>query len=316
MIKIKFSGFWPDFNYKDIEFFKNLEIEGALEIDNQSENPDVIIYSDYIPDCDVQIDQARILFSPENIARKNYLFKYTMNYQRNLENNFRFQNFFYYPFYREVTENTESAFYLSLKNKIKNKHINFIYSNNNAKVRNSYFEYLSKFYKIDSFGKFKNNMGTTGEDRNLSHYKRSIKKATIISDYKFTIAFENSRGEDYISEKVWEPLSVNSIPIYYGSDAVFDYFNKEKIIYVQGRSDFKKSIQLMEEIIKNHELYSYYLKLSIFRDEETRIRYQYSRLSQEFINFLVKVIGDKEKIGNQKIKKIKYYIDKLQKRLF
>lgn len=35
--------------------------------------------------------------------------------------------------------------------------------------------------------------------------------------YKFTLAFENADCEDYITEKLWRPLIVGSVPIYYGS---------------------------------------------------------------------------------------------------
>lgn len=41
-----------------------------------------------------------------------------------------------------------------------------------------------------------------------------------IGDYKFSIAFENALCEDYITEKLWRPLIVGSVPIYIGSPSV------------------------------------------------------------------------------------------------
>ena len=41
-----------------------------------------------------------------------------------------------------------------------------------------------------------------------------------MAKYKFTIAFENAIGEDYITEKLWRPLQLGSIPIYMGSPSV------------------------------------------------------------------------------------------------
>jgi len=38
-----------------------------------------------------------------------------------------------------------------------------------------------------------------------------------VGKYKFTIAFENAICDDYITEKLWRPLIVGSVPIYYGS---------------------------------------------------------------------------------------------------
>ncbi|KAK3912501.1 Alpha-(1,3)-fucosyltransferase 10 [Frankliniella fusca] len=43
------------------------------------------------------------------------------------------------------------------------------------------------------------------------------------AQYKFTIAFENAVCDDYITEKLWRPLTVGSVPIYMGSPSVQDW---------------------------------------------------------------------------------------------
>lgn len=40
---------------------------------------------------------------------------------------------------------------------------------------------------------------------------------SFVAKYKFTVAFENAVCDDYITEKLWRPLIVGSVPIYYGS---------------------------------------------------------------------------------------------------
>lgn len=42
----------------------------------------------------------------------------------------------------------------------------------------------------------------------------------LMAKYKFTIAFENAVGDDYITEKLWRPLTLGSVPIYLGSPSV------------------------------------------------------------------------------------------------
>lgn len=42
----------------------------------------------------------------------------------------------------------------------------------------------------------------------------------FVSQYKFVIAIENAKCEDYITEKLWRPLIVGSVPIYLGSPSV------------------------------------------------------------------------------------------------
>ena len=42
----------------------------------------------------------------------------------------------------------------------------------------------------------------------------------LIASYKFTLSFENAVGDDYITEKLWRPLVVGSVPVYMGSPSV------------------------------------------------------------------------------------------------
>lgn len=39
----------------------------------------------------------------------------------------------------------------------------------------------------------------------------------FIGRYKFVISYENSACDDYITEKLWRPLSLGVVPIYFGS---------------------------------------------------------------------------------------------------
>jgi hypothetical protein len=42
----------------------------------------------------------------------------------------------------------------------------------------------------------------------------------FVARYKFTLSFENAVCDDYITEKLWRPLMVGSVPIYMGSPSV------------------------------------------------------------------------------------------------
>ena len=63
------------------------------------------------------------------------------------------------------------------------KFCNFVYSNsgNCDPIREAFFHQLCKYKKVDSGGKYLNNIGKAVGD-----------KLQFIKDYKFTIAFENS----------------------------------------------------------------------------------------------------------------------------
>ena len=42
----------------------------------------------------------------------------------------------------------------------------------------------------------------------------------LMSQYRFTLAFENAIGDDYITEKLWRALIVGSVPVYLGSPSI------------------------------------------------------------------------------------------------
>ncbi len=76
---------------------------------------------------------------------------------------------------------------------------------------------LLGFVKIDCYGKLLNNrqmdLPDTGPD---------AKRATA-ARYPFCIAFENSIGPDYVTEKIFDALAAGSIPIYLGAPNVADF---------------------------------------------------------------------------------------------
>lgn len=50
-----------------------------------------------------------------------------------------------------------------------------------------------------------------------------IRQRCLIGHYRFYLAFENSRSESYVTEKLWQPLLMGAIPIYWGAPNVNDF---------------------------------------------------------------------------------------------
>ena len=48
-------------------------------------------------------------------------------------------------------------------------------------------------------------------------------KLAVIADYKFTLAFENSIGPDYVTEKFFDALIAGSVPVYLGAPNVAEF---------------------------------------------------------------------------------------------
>jgi hypothetical protein len=86
----------------------------------------------------------------------------------------------------------------------------FISSGWNCSGREEYFEELLHWLPIDSYGRSHRN-------KILSDDRGAESKLAALSGYRFTLAFENARGRDYVTEKFYDPLIAGSVPVYLGA---------------------------------------------------------------------------------------------------
>lgn len=135
----------------------------------------------------------------------------------------------------------------------KNKFCAFI-NNNPIDDRLKLFELLNSYKKVDSYGGLHNNVG--GPLRGSEEAK-----INIIKDYKFTIAFENSYHPGYNTEKIIQPLSVNSIPLYKGGEKIKEFFNMDKIIYANNFSSLEEMADYIIQLDNNDN--EYYRKINL-----------------------------------------------------
>lgn len=126
--------------------------------------------------------------------------------------------------------------------------------------RDEYVSELMKYIKIDSYGACLHNKDLPQEFKNpLTMDDEGFHN--IIAKYKFTLSFENAICEDYVTEKLWRPLILGSVPIYKGSPTVQDWMpNNHSIILVD---DFPRPQDLADYITsldQNDKDYTKYLE--------------------------------------------------------
>jgi hypothetical protein len=239
-IKIYFEGFWAGFDISNNFITNLLRKDGGYEIVIDP-NPDYLFFSVYNYNHLHYKDCIKILYSAENFEPDFNLCDYAIAFQH-LHAGDRYLR---YPLYVE-------SGYKQLKNKsidvekaLSRKFCNFIYGNNLANsVREDFFKKLSKYKTVDSGGAYLNNIGRRiARDTELSFEN----KLSFIKDYKFTIAFENSSLSGYTTEKMVNPMVVNSLPIYWGNPDIHLDFNKESFIYA---NDFNSLDEVVEEVIR------------------------------------------------------------------
>ena len=126
--------------------------------------------------------------------------------------------------------------------------------------RDTYIKELMKYIRIDAYGKCLNNKEMP-QDINYELDLWKTKYFHFLAKYKFQIAFENAVCKDYITEKVFRPLSIGSVPVYFGSSTVRDFMPSDKAVIVV--TDFKSPKDLAEylhELNNNDDKYNEYLK--------------------------------------------------------
>ncbi|MBP7864577.1 MAG: alpha-1,3-fucosyltransferase [Acidobacteria bacterium] len=88
--------------------------------------------------------------------------------------------------------------------------------------RTLYVRELMRHLPVHSCGRCLNNRPFPGDDGSLRA------KHDLQSAYKFTLAFENSRGVDYVTEKFFSALITGSVPVYLGAPNVADFAPGER----------------------------------------------------------------------------------------
>jgi len=116
-------------------------------------------------------------------------------------------------------------------------------------------------------------------------------KVDFISNYKFTIAFENSSYIGYTTEKMLNPLSAASVPIYWGNPEVEEDFNPNAFINANGYED--RLDELVKKVIELDNDDEAYLKM-LHADP---MKEGYDRHERErFDDFIAGIVSNPERI--------------------
>ncbi len=246
-LRLAFSDFWTGFDPRDNYFTRLLSQHYEVEL---CETPDFLVYSCFGA-AFRRFNCMRIFFAGENV-RPDFDqcdFAFTHDFCGH-------PNHYRLPFYGLYSDRPAP-----IKTRVDPRQIlaeksafcNFVYSNKYCATRNRFFRELSKYKRVDAGGKLFNNIG-----RPLG---RTIdEKLAFIRRYKFTIAFENDSYPGYTTEKIYEPMYVNSLPIYWGNPLVYRDFNPASFLNFHDYANQEAVIDRIIEVDRNDDLYCDYLR--------------------------------------------------------
>ncbi len=133
---------------------------------------------------------------------------------------------------------------------------NFIFSSASA-FRAEFCLRLSQYKPVDGLGRVLNTTGSRVGD-----------KFKAMQEYRFAIAFENSLGPGYVTEKLFEALAAGCIPIYWGASEALSDFNPNSFIYAPDFDSLDSLAKYVATVDQSEELQRKYVTAPIFRDNK------------------------------------------------
>lgn len=278
-IKIKFDGFWPDFDKDDYEFYRTLKRHYDVQI---TEDADYVFFSIFAerPFKYCNHPGIRIFVSGENYLPDFNFVDYSINpYPIQLQD-----RSFYFPYCIDKLGHCEA---LATKNRnypaeiLKEKvyFANLIAGHDSEfNTRSRMFNLLSAYKRVESPGEFMRNVETEEKITWLNSSKTDFQRKC-----KFTLCLESTKHEGFITEKITDAFYADTIPIYYGSASVKDIFNEKAFIDLSDYSSFEDAVDRIIEIDKNDELYLEMLRQPVFVDHDF-VKKTYAEQEQFLLN--------------------------------
>lgn len=85
---------------------------------------------------------------------------------------------------------------------------------------------------------------------------------------KFTLCFESTKHEGFVTEKITDAFFSDTIPVYYGSSTVTDIFNHKAFINCSDYDSFDDVIDKIIELDNDDSKYLEMLRQPVFVDPE------------------------------------------------
>lgn len=265
-IKINFMGMPKIFPYENMLFYKILEERYHIQI---AEQPDYMFCSVFDNYSFCRFEGIRIFFPFECFYPDMNVLDYALEFTEYQcgDRCCRMYPPIELKYIRELQK--KRSFDKSiLKNKT--SFCNYIYSHRGMPERKQLFDKICEYKKVDSAGKYLNNMDgfTPGSRDSVNASVSNNAKIEFQKKYKFTIACENYSYPFYNTEKLTDAFFSETIPIYYGDPEVGKIYNEKAFINAHNYQSFDEVLNVVREIDHNDEMFLAMLNEPIYKDED------------------------------------------------
>ena len=281
LIRLGFPHQWPGFNLE--MFCKQFPILSTKYDLVVSDHPDVVFYSVFTPDCPAGSDSrlwpvnrnmpvlpvsdcVRVFLTGENIEPEMDQCDFAISFSRIIDHpNHLFLPLWVYGIHssgftpKSLIKSEDSDWEQIAAAKV--RFCNFIYSRQLA-FRNLIFQSLNNYKRVDAGGACQNNM------RGWKVPGGDLGKLAFLKLFRFTLAVENGAWPGYATEKLVQPMLVNSIPIYMGDPLISHSFDPDSFIDYTRFSSIREMLDFVIQVDQDRSLYLKMLAAPFFRNNE------------------------------------------------
>lgn len=266
-MKITFSDFWSPFDPENNFFIHALkqcfdDVEVVLP-----EDADIMFFSVFGRENTMYKHCKKVFFTGEN-QRPNFKacdFSLTFDFDSYDGKNFRLPLWYLYIDWFNVKTYLNPEWlipvsYLYNENeftqKQKNKFCSIVFGRN-VESRMNAIQNLSQYKSVDVFGKINPDFPLPDGEKN---------KLDLISNYKFSLCYENSVTPGYHTEKLLHGKIAGNIPIYYGDATISEDFNPDCFINATNMSG-DELIDVVRRIDSDDKIYNKIISTPLFETE-------------------------------------------------
>jgi len=240
MYQVNFSDQYTGFTPDGSSLFRFLRDRFGAVI---SDSPDYLIAGPYGFNH-LKYDCVKIFWTGESVVPDFNLFDYAIGFDH-LSFGDRYLRVPLYPFRSDFVGFRAPESRPTDDQLLNRDFCSFVVSNGKGDpIRTEFFERLGRYKRVDSGGRYLNNIGGPVDD-----------KRSFVARHKFSITFENASAPGYVTEKMMEAHAAWSVPIYWGDPEVESDFRPESFVWVKDRQSFDAAIDQIVELDRNDAAY-------------------------------------------------------------
>jgi hypothetical protein len=216
------------------------DINSELTWVDESEPADICVYSVQLEDeSKLRSDEVNVFFSIENLKHWSYRGHYKFFNKFNWDSCNKTNIYIHNDTHRIIKKDKYIIFptvYFRVD------YFNRIKSNYDLQVpweNKRFCLFISQNFLNKNKEKLVNTLATLGPVNHINDFSMLLRNKScynsndllkVFSFYKFVICCENSQTQGYVTEKIFNVLLANSIPVYDGAPDIERYINKDRFL--------------------------------------------------------------------------------------